>query len=292
MQVIQHSLLDERDISLSVLRLDRIHPEINGNKWFKLKLNLQQISDESAEQVLSFGGAWSNHLLALAASGYHSGFKTYGVIRGEQMDPPTPVVKRLKELGMTLIPISRAQYREKTDPTFLDSLRRQIGQFYLLPEGGTNKLAVEGCMEIPQFFQWSDTLSPKVVAGACGTGGMLSGVILGIEQQDVSSTIPNVLGVSVLKAKNYLAGEIAHWLEHFKSENTVSWQIAEGYHCGGYAKSSVELSEFLACFDAQIGIPVEPVYTGKLAFGLYHEIQTGRIEPGSEIIAIHSGGLI
>ena len=292
LQAIRHPVLDDLDLSVSILRLDLIHPELGGNKWFKLKQNLAYIEEHKIEQVLSFGGAWSNHLLALAAAGKQFNFKTYGVIRGENLDPPSPVIRRLQELGMSLLPISREKYRNKTDSGFLQSLERKIGSFYCLPEGGTNHLAIKGCMELSDFLKWKNQDSEKMVAGACGTGGMLSGLILGLEQQDPTTALPKVMGISVLKATNYLSKEVAGWLQEFGSSGIVNWQVMESYHCGGYAKSSTDLEQFLACFRKAFEIPIEPVYTGKLAYGLWSEIQAGRVEAGSEIIAIHSGGIL
>ena len=292
LQSIQHALLDSFDVSLSVLRLDLIHPTLGGNKWYKLKRNLQFIQRENIDKVLSFGGVWSNHLLALAAAGHQFGFKTFGVVRGEQIDPPTPVLVKARQFGMTLIPISRQQYREKMDPDFLLSLKQQVGVFYCLPEGGSNELAVRGCQEIVNFFQWQSDGTNRLVMAACGTGGMLSGIILGLDATNTGSLTPSVLGIGVLKAPGYLQLEVENWLSRFKFQDSVNWRIAETYHCGGYAKTNTELMGFLACLNDAIPVPIEPVYTGKLAYGLWQELKSGRIPPGSEVIVVHSGGVI
>ncbi|MEQ8314004.1 MAG: pyridoxal-phosphate dependent enzyme [Gammaproteobacteria bacterium] len=297
LQTLSSSFLQKRDIALSVLRLDQIHPQISGNKWFKLKLNIEAIKKSGHSTVLSFGGAWSNHLLALANAGKLMGFDTIGVVRGEIDDPDNPVLAHLRSQGMRLHGVTRADYRMKAEPEFLDTLRQRFGDFYLLPEGGSNDLAVSGCREIVDYLHWQQPSRQQWLALACGTGATLAGIVLELAARQQTET--RVLGVAVLKAPGYLEREVSRWLRHFgaslpadsSGESGVRWTVSDDYHCGGYAKRNRELDGFLQCFAEQSSLPVEPVYTGKLAYGLYRAICRGQIEPGTELIAIHTGGL-
>jgi 1-aminocyclopropane-1-carboxylate deaminase len=296
-QTLNSAFLQKRDIALAVLRLDQIHPQISGNKWFKLKLNIEAIQQAGHSTVLSFGGAWSNHLAALANAGKLMGFDTIGVVRGEIDDPGNPVLAHLRSQGMRLHSVTRTDYRLKAEPEFLHALRQRFGDFYLLPEGGSNDLAVVGCREIVDYLHWQYPSRRHLLALACGTGATLAGIVLGLAAREQTTT--RALGIAVLKAPGYLEREVSGWLSHFaaglpvnsSSDSGVRWAISDDYHCGGYARRNRELDAFLQCFAEQCAVPVEPVYTGKLAYGLYRAICQGQIEPGTEVIAIHTGGL-
>lgn len=296
---VEHPLLDEYGISLRMLRLDQVHPLINGNKWFKLAENLTAIRESGHTTVLSFGGAWSNHLVALAAAGRLLGFHTIGLVRGEIRRPLNPVLKFLSEQGMQLQPISREEYRKKNEPDFLAGLGQRFGKHYLLPEGGSNRLAVAGCRRIADYIDWSGEdgsehahIAPRVVAAACGTGATLAGIILGLDEQADRCGIPRVRGFSVLKAPGYLQAEVSGWLRQFACAPALDWRVLDDYHCGGYARTDDELLEFMADFSRHCAIPIEPVYTGKMLYGVFQQIMAGGIEFGSEVVALHSGGLL
>lgn len=285
-------LLDQCRVRLNVLRLDRIHPIIHGNKWFKLKRNLETMQNLGLKRVVSFGGAYSNHLYALAAAGKHFGLETIGLVRGEICQPLNPVLSFAQQQGMRLIGISRSDYRHKTDKGFLQELESRFGDFYLLPEGGSNLLAVQGCEELVDSFGWQTTDRPRLVALSCGTGATMAGVVSGISKQDDQSNPASVIGVSVLKAGDYLQREVQQWLQRKQLSETAQWQIKENYHCGGYARSTPELTKFLQQFSTFSTIPLEAVYTGKLFFGLFDMISKGEIPAGTEILAIHTGGIV
>ncbi len=289
LQRIHHDLLDEHGVTISVLRLDQIHPLINGNKWFKLKRNLEFIQQQGIETVLSFGGAWSNHLMALAAAGRLLDFQTIGMVRGEIVEPLNPVLRFVRAQGMELLPVSREQYRQKQSASFMLELKQRFGDFYCLPEGGSNRLGVEGCTEIAEYLNWSGEGGKQLVAMACGTGASLAGLIAGLSSSGQKQA--QVLGMSVLKAPGYLAKEVNNWLLQLNLHQTANWQVVDDFHCGGYAKVPPELAEFVDCFQTEIAVPIEPVYTGKLAFGLWRMLVDRRIERGSEVIAIHTGGI-
>jgi len=296
---VNHPLLSARGISLRMLRLDQVHPLVSGNKWFKLAANLVAIRESRHDTVLSFGGAWSNHLVALAAAGKSLGFRSIGLVRGEIRQPLNPVLAYLREQGMVLAPISREEYRKKHDPDFLAGLRQRFGEHYLLPEGGSNRLAVAGCRRIADYIDWpvgapgrAEAPTQRLVVAACGTGATLAGVILGLAGQAHQYLGLQVRGISVLKAPGYLQAEVSGWLQQFAPVPAPDWCVLDDYHCGGYARSDARLREFMADFARYSAIPVEPVYTGKMLYALFQEVVSGAIAPGSEVIALHSGGLL
>jgi|TARA_B110000116_G_scaffold267760_1_gene280603 1-aminocyclopropane-1-carboxylate deaminase len=282
-------LLTRNEIVLRVLRLDKIHPHIHGNKWFKLKNNLAEIKRLKATQVLSFGGAFSNHLYALAAAGKYFGFATIGVIRGELREPLNPILQFSRDHGMRLVAVSRKQYRDKNSDQFLKQLTSKYGESYYIPEGGGNYVAVQGCQDIAEYVEWLSGSGGKYLAMACGTGTTMAGLITGLKAPE---TPVKVLGISVLKAEGFLEREVHSWVEDIGSEQTVTWEILQDYHCGGYAKSNDKLKRFISQFTCWSNIPIEPIYTGKLFYGLFDQISNGKFPKGSEILAIHSGGVI
>lgn len=289
-EAIRCELLDSCDVVLNVLRLDQIHPGVHGNKWYKLKRNLEQFQRQGATRVLSFGGAWSNHLYALAAAGRYFSLETIALVRGEICQPLNPVLAFAQQQGMKLFPISRSEYRHKHEEHFIAALRSRFGEFQLLPEGGSNLLAVRGCEEIADAIRWQSMDRPRVVALCCGTGATMAGIVSGINAQQQENP-PRVLGFSVLKAQGYLQAEVQRWLSENQCLPRVNWRVEEGYHCGGYARSNASLNGFLDDFADISSLPLEPVYTGKLMLGVFDMIERGKISPGSEILAIHTGGI-
>lgn len=273
-----------------MLRLDLLHPQISGNKWFKLRLNLQAARERGYDTVLSFGGAYSNHLHALAAAGKMQGFKTIGVVRGEPVVPINATLAFAREHGMELYHVTRADYRNKSDPAFLASLQKRFGEFFLIPEGGANIAGVQGCADIAGLLHWSapaaatSSRSERVVALACGTGTTLAGLLLG-RKEDY-----RILGVSALKG-DFLENDVRKALQNCGVADPGNWRITEEWHGGGFARFSPELLDFIQDFRRRTGIPLEPVYTGKLLLGLYRMMERGEFPRGTEIIAIHTGGL-
>ena len=308
LQRLSHPLFNQRGVSVAALRLDQIHPTIHGNKWFKLKRNLARIQSSGCRRVLSFGGAYSNHLYALAAAGKAFDLETIGLVRGELVKPLNAVLSFAQSQGMQLHPVARSDYRRMASGELRDALYARFGAVEILPEGGSNGCAVEGCAEIVDFLDWShfggDALPPaaeRVVALACGTAATLAGLVVGLDRQRQScgeaTTADRVLGVSVLRAEAYLAREARAWIAAHSQElasrdsaNRVDWGIDERYDFGGYARRTAELDAFVAMgMDSQL--PLEHVYTGKLFFALCDQIRRGEFAPGSEIIALHTGGI-
>ncbi|MDP2346701.1 MAG: pyridoxal-phosphate dependent enzyme [Gammaproteobacteria bacterium] len=285
LDVIDDSVTRAAGVSLRMLRLDKVHPLLSGNKWYKLRLNLEAARHQGHTTVLSFGGAYSNHLHALAAAGNLFGFRTIGVVRGELTQPLNPTLAFCREQGMELHAISRTEYRSKTDGAFLAELTARFGDFFLVPEGGANTAGVLGCTDIVRFLQWSSHSRDRHVMLACGTGATLAGMLAGL-------TVPcQITGFSVLKGGEFLTHRVQEFLHECGAADPGQWQINTDWHFGGYGRVTNELLEFIRQFTRTTGIPLEPVYTGKMMFGLYSLLAQGGIASGSEIIAIHSGGL-
>jgi len=288
-EAIHCDLLAQQGISLRVLRLDQIHSTINGNKWFKLKKNLINAQAAGLNTIVSFGGAYSNHLRALAAAGNHFGFKTIGVVRGEIVQPLNPVLAFATSQGMELIGISRSEYRRKNHPAVIKQLKSQFGDFYLIPEGGSNASGVGGCADIVSWLHWQCDDSPKIVATACGTGATMAGIIRGLQESNHVDV--DVLGMAVLKGADFLNDQIRTWLPIGAAQTEVNWKVYTEFHGGGYAKCSPELRQFLQWFAGQTSIPVEPVYTGKLFHGIFSLIRAKALPENCQILALHCGGL-
>ena len=265
-------------ISVFIKREDLLHSQISGNKFRKLKYNLIKARQLNQRTLLTFGGAYSNHIAAVAAAGHEFGFNTIGMIRGEELlgkinDNPT--LRLAQQQGMRLVFISRADYRRKTEPNFIQALQNQFGEFYLIPEGGTNALAVQGCTEI---LTAQDKQQFDYICCAVGTGGTIAGLIESSTDQQM------VLGFPALKG-DFLQAEIQQWTQK------TNWELVPGYHWGGYAKTTPALLQFVQDFYGQNGIEIEPVYTGKMLFGIFDLIQQGYFPAHSQILVIHTGGL-
>lgn len=264
-------------ISLYIKREDLLHPVISGNKFRKLKYNLVQAKNENKKTLLTFGGAFSNHILAVAAAGKEYGFKTIGIIRGEELHnkiKDNPTLQKAQEFGMDFEFISRENYREKASSEFIEKLEEKYGEFYLIPEGGTNEWAVEGCEEIltgeDEKFDY--------ICCSVGTGGTISGVI------NCSKRGQQVLGFPALKG-DFLREDICRFA--VKS----NWDLIMSYHFGGYGKVSEELVRFINDFYQKHKIILDPIYTGKMVFGVIDLINKNYFPENSKILVIHTGGL-
>ena len=279
-QVLKHPLLDEKKIELQVKRLDLIHPNIQGNKFFKLKYNLSEAKAQGFKSLLTFGGAYSNHILATAEAAYLAGFSSFALIRGEKTEPLNPTLDRAKKLGMHLEYIDRSSYRLKAQPEFIQKLNDKFGDFYLIPEGGTNELAIRGTQEILTKEDEKFTH----IACSIGTGGTFTGLAI--------SKRPNqkLMGFSSLKGK-FIHEEIESLINKYSSKTIRGIQIFDSYHFGGYAKQKPELIEFIWEFFENFNILLDPIYTAKAAFGLWDQIIKDNFPEGSKILLIHTGGL-
>ena len=265
-------------IELFIKREDELHPIISGNKFRKLKYNIQEAKRLGHATLLTFGGAFSNHILAVAGAGAEFGFKTIGIIRGEELESKiyeNPTLAKAQELGMQFHFVSRTAYRDKESSSFISFLCEKYGNFYLVPEGGTNDLAIKGCEEI---LTSEDKSYFTHIACAVGTGGTISGLI------NSSTEKQQLIGFSSLKGA-FLSEVIRNFVVK------TNWSISDAYHFGGYGKVNDELIQFLNSFYSQTSIPLDPVYTGKMVFGVLDWIEKGYFPPNAKILMIHTGGL-
>lgn len=254
-----------------------IHPFISGNKYRKLKYNIAAAKNLKSKTLLTFGGAFSNHIAATAYAGKESNFKTIGVIRGEELESKiesNPTLKFAQSCGMQFLFITREDYRSKSDIDFIASLKTKFGDFYLIPEGGTNELAVKGCEEI---LKPEDAIYDYICT-CVGTGGTMSGLI------NASKSHQKILGFPVLKG-DFLKGDIR------KFATKTNWELIPDYHFGGYGKIKPELITFINTFKRDYNIPLDPIYTGKMMFGIFDLIKNGYFPKNSKILVIHTGGL-
>lgn len=282
--VIVPVLLDElkdKEISLFVKREDLLHPLVSGNKFRKIKYNLQEAIRLNKTTLLTFGGAFSNHILATAAAGKENGLKTVGIIRGEELGfdlektfKQNPTLQSAKELGMEFEFVSREKYRLKASEKFLENLQKKYPEAYILPEGGTNDLAIKGCEEI--LDEKTDKFD--FICVAAGTGGTLSGIIKASKENQ------KILGFPALKGV-FLEEEIQ------KNVNKTNWKLIHDFHFGGYAKINEELITFVNDFKKETSMPLDPVYTGKMVFGIVSMIRNNWFPKKSKILFIHTGGL-
>lgn len=264
-------------ITLEIKREDLLHPFVSGNKFRKLKYNVLQAKAENHSVLLTFGGAFSNHIAAVAYAGKEQGFETIGVIRGDELRDKiseNPTLSFAQECGMRFEFVTREAYRHKTEIAFIEQLQVKFGSFYLVPEGGTNDLAVKGCEEILTELD----ADFDFVCSAVGTGGTISGLI--------NSALPHqkVLGFPALKG-DFLQDEIRNFVQN------KNWELQTDYHFGGYGKVTTEFIEWMNWFYAQTGILLDPIYTGKMVFGVMDLIQRNYFPPKSKILMIHTGGL-
>ena len=262
---------------LVVRREDRIHPFVSGNKLRKLKYNLKMAMELKHSTLLTYGGAYSNHIAAVASVGAYIGVKTIGVIRGEELGSKidaNPTLRFARDCGMRFHFVSRDQYKEKDNAYNRDQLELLYGPFYEIPEGGTNTLAVEGCKEILSKADSSFT----DICVSVGTGGTISGLI------NASKNHQRILGFSALKGA-FQNKEIE------KYAIATNYQLTDDYCFGGYAKIDEELVRFINTFKERTGIPLDPIYTGKMMYGIFDLIKNRKIKENSRILAIHTGGL-
>ena len=254
-----------------------IHPRVSGNKFRKLKYNLEKAQLQNHKGLLTFGGAFSNHIAATASAGQELNIPTVGVIRGEELVTQiesNPTLSYAKSCGMHLEFVSRSTYKKKTDPAYLQQLLETFKDYYILPEGGTNALAIKGCEEILT----SKDQSFDIICCAVGTGGTIAGVING------SLLTQKIIGFPALKGE-FLKEDIC------KFATQSNWELWGDYHFGGYAKVDSKLIKFMNDFKLIYNIPLDPVYTAKMMYGIFEGIRSGEIPQTAKVLAIHTGGL-
>lgn len=285
-QQVNDPVLDNYGIRLLMKRDDLIHPIISGNKWRKLRYHLTKAATDNHHTVLTLGGAFSNHIAATAQASFNAGLDSIGIIRGDELarGELNPTLRRAKELGMELHFISRAEYRMRGDLEFVKSLRERFGRFHLIPEGGADALGVKGCTEIlPEVAEEYD-----IVACAAGTGTTLAGLLLSLPKGK------QLMGFPALKGGEFLRDEILRLYGESgirPASGPEALRLETRYHFGGYAQMTDALQGFIAGFYERTGIPLDPVYTGKMMFGIYDLLTKRHFEKGNTVLALHTGGL-
>lgn len=267
-------------------RDDLIHPVVSGNKWRKLKYNVEQAKLKRKQGILTFGGAFSNHLVATAAACHQAGLQSIGIVRGEEADLNNPTLKACRDFGMEVKPISRGEYGLKNDEEYLGNLKLNCSTYYIVPEGGSNYYGVMGAAEVIG----KPERNFEIVAGAVGTGTSLAGLLLGTQEHQ------QVLGFTAVKNGGYLKEEVENLLmRSLMDEETVSdlmekLTLVTDYHFGGFAKADETLAQFIREFKKTNNIQLDAIYNGKMMYGLNDMIQTENWK-GKKILAIHCGGL-
>jgi len=272
---IENELTKQFGIHLFLKRDDLIHPEISGNKWRKLKYNLQQAKQERKTTILTFGGAYSNHITATAKACELFGFQSIGIIRGEEHQTLNKSLQFAKDCAMKLIYIDRENYKNKN----LDSLLLNLDSYYILPEGGANELAIKGCAEIADEID----MDFDFICCPSGTATTITGIASNIKKHQ------QAIGFSVLKGIDFLNNELIKQQNSF-TLNRLSFNT--NYHFNGYAKINNELVDFIKLFYTEQNILLDYVYTGKMMYGIFDMIQNEKFAKGSTIIAVHTGGVM
>ncbi|QLE47373.1 1-aminocyclopropane-1-carboxylate deaminase/D-cysteine desulfhydrase [Nostoc sp. C057] len=309
-QQINSEIIHRAGVDLYVLRLDLMHPWVNGNKWFKLKYNLLEAKEKNFTTLLTFGGAYSNHIYATAAAGNLFGFRTIGVIRGEERLPLNPTLSFAVQQGMRLVYMNREMYRQRNTPALEEYLQQRFGQVFIIPEGGSNLNGVRGCMEIIGDAMPTALTEPVLsvaegrsrsagyayafdhICVACGTATTLAGITLSLHQGQRAIAFP------VLKNGSFLAQEIESLLTNYlasdlpaPSNSPAPWELVCDYHFGGYAKVNDELLLFSQQFREKHGIPLDYVYTAKMFYGVMDLLKQGFFGKSDSLLLVHTGGL-
>lgn len=278
LQTLESPFLKERAVGLSMLRLDRIHPLIPGNKWFKLKEQIRASQRRGKQQLLTFGGAFSNHLLATAAAAKASGLASLGFVRGfHGREPLSATLSDCTDLGMELRFLSRADYSRKHDPSFILQLQQEFPGALIIPEGGNNAAGRKGAGDIAALIPGDLDL----VVLPVGTGTTFCGI------RNALDAGIRMLGFAGFKNGAHLEQEIEKNLVYPRS----GWELITEFHFGGFARHRPELIRFMNDFYHQFSVPLDFVYTAKMMYGLFRMIADNRISPGSRICAVHTGGL-
>jgi len=278
LQTLKTSWLSSAGVEAAILRLDLLHPEISGNKWFKLKYNIEAALQQQKDTLLTFGGNRSNHIAATSAAAPKFGLKSIGIIRGAASKNLT--LERAQQHGMELKYISRTEYRKRNRPSFIKDIQTAYPQAYIIPEGGNNDLGIKGAEEILELCTASKF---SHICCPVGTGSTLAGII--------SRTNHNqqVLGFCALKKANEQRAMVSNYVRSYFTHG--NWEITTDYSLGGFAKKTQVLEKFIQDFKAECHIPLDFIYNAKMIWGIKDFIQNGHFPPGSKILIIHTGGL-
>ena len=280
---ISHDTLREKNIAVDCLRLDRTHPFVSGNKWYKLQHHLIAALQQKRSEILSFGGAYSNHLHALAYAAKALQLRVKGVVRGEKPAELSPTLQDCVSWGMELIWMPREEYRRLSAHQNYLEARQRFPEAFVIPEGGEGELGVHGVQELFARLYHEGAMNYDLIVVSVGSGTTIAGVILGVAGR------AQVLGYSALKG----AFDLEQRVEHAFGAQSVSgqWQVCHDYHFGGFAKTHPRLLDFISSIHSGSGLLLDPVYTGKSMYGLMEWIKQGRVTPNSRVLFVHTGGL-
>jgi len=270
--------------NVTILRLDRTSGLAPGNKLFKLRENLAEAERLGVSRLVSFGGAWSNHLHALAAAGCDKGFETIGIVRGEVVADESAMLRDARSWGMRIIHVSRTEYRQRNESEYLQKIRDRFAPCLVIPEGGANVEGALGCMAIADLVMDLAPQTRRIVLPV-GTGTTLAGLAAGLGSSF------EVVGISALKGVSDLEQRVTQVLAGCGEPEAADWRILHDYHCGGFARSNTQLRNFMLEFESVHRVPLEPVYTGKMLFAVHQLLQCGEWDPTTPVLAIHTGGL-
>lgn len=291
LQRVQWSLAKQKGVEVLVRRDDLIDAHLSGNKFYKLFYNLQAAQAVGCSQLLSFGGAYSNHIYALAVAAKIYGFKSIGVIRGERPQQLSPTLLDAERWGMQLHFVSRTDYREKCAAELLEELKACYGDFFEIPEGGANLYGVMGTKALGAAIYQQVKSDYTAVCVAAGTANTLAGLAAGLAQDDSSPIAGSALGFSVLKGEGDLGAQIIRHQKAIGCE-TNNWRLISGYHCGGYAKKLPDnVRQFMFEFEQETKLILDPIYTLKMCWGVAQLLTQNYWPRGSRLILVHTGGL-
>jgi 1-aminocyclopropane-1-carboxylate deaminase len=278
--------LDDKKIAVYLRRDDLASDHYPGNKFYKLFYNIKTILDAGHRTVVSFGGAYSNHIHALAAMGQQYGLSTVGIIRGHQPTSLSPTLQDAVDCGMRLFFLDKKAYQQKDISPLISVLEKDYGTYYMLPEGGENKAGVLGCQAIGRAIEteFSASVKPFTVCCAVGTGTTLAGIVSGLSAER------KCIGFSVLKGEDSLSHSVKQWLQEMQCSHQ-QWQIINDYHHGGYAKVNPILLQFMATVERANGLLLEPVYSAKMLWGIEQLALADFWPAGSQLVVVHGGGL-
>ena len=269
------------NVKVFMKRIDLVHPVISGNKWYKMKYNINEMLKQGKDTLLTFGGAYSNHIHAAAFAGKAFGFKTIGLLRGEEHLPLNETLKSAIENGMEIHYVDRTTFRERDSKEYWEAIKNKFGDVYILPLGGTNKIALKGCAEIVDNID----INYDYICSSSGSGGTFAGIVAGLSGNKKAIVFP------ALKGGEFLENTITDLVLEYTGKSFNNWSLNTEYHFGGFAKLTKELVEFTKNFEKLNGFELDYIYTNKMMFGIAELIKVGYFKSGEIIVAVHSGGL-
>jgi 1-aminocyclopropane-1-carboxylate deaminase len=272
-------IIQKANIALWIVRADLIHPLASGNKFYKLAPTLEYAKQRNIKHLVSFGGAFSNHIHALALSAQAHGFSSIGIIRGEPEYQNNPTLRDAKEAGMQLEFVDRKTYKRRYEQEYLQQLQQRYPNALIIPEGGSNQYAIEGCMQFAEEI--NSIIQPDIVTVAAGTGATVAGLACGTNAKQ------RTIAYAVLKDKT-LNQRIQGFINNQDETAKVTIEQAD---FGGYAKLNKELLDFILGWLDKTDILLDPIYTGKMGMRLMQQIKAAEYKQGTTIAMVHSGGL-